>query len=42
MIKFLFNNLKNMPVVGDPIKAAYVGSLVKEVIQKGKQSPAKE
>lgn len=42
MIKFLFDNFKNMPVVGGPIKAAYVGSLVKEVIKNGKQSPAKE
>lgn len=31
-----------MPVVGDPIKAAYIGLLVKEVIKKGQGSPAKE
>ena len=30
-----------MPVVGGPIKAAYVGSLVKDLVQQGKNSPAK-
>lgn len=42
MIKFLFNNFSGMPVVGGPIKAAYVGSLVKDMIKQGKDSPVKE
>jgi hypothetical protein len=41
MIKFLFDNFRNMPVVGNPIKVAYVGSLVKDVVKKGKESPAR-
>ena len=41
MIKFLFDNFSGMPVVGGPIKAAYVGSLVKDLVQQGKNSPAK-
>ncbi len=31
-----------MPVVGGPIKAAYVGSLVKDLVQQGKNSPVKD
>jgi hypothetical protein len=42
MIKFLFNNFSGMPVVGGPIKAAYVGSLVKDLVQQGKDSPVKD
>lgn len=42
MIKFLFDNFSGMPVVGGPIKAAYVGSLVKDLVQQGKNSPVKE
>jgi hypothetical protein len=41
MIKFLFNTFGNVPGIGGPIKAAYVGSLVNELVQKGKDSPAK-
>lgn len=42
MIKFLFNNFSNVPGVGGAIKAAYVGSLVKDLVQQGKNSPAKD
>ena len=42
MIKFLFDNFKDFPVIGNFIKGLYVGSLVKELIEKGKHSPAKE
>jgi hypothetical protein len=42
MINFLFNNFSGMPVIGGPIKAAYVGSLVKNLIQQGKTSPVKD
>jgi hypothetical protein len=41
MIKFLFNTFGNVPGIGAPLKAAYVGSLVKDLIQQGKDSPAK-
>ncbi|CAN5368397.1 hypothetical protein BH09BAC5_BH09BAC5_16950 [soil metagenome] len=41
MINFLFNNFSGMPVIGGPIKAAYVGSLVKNLVQQGKNSPVK-
>jgi hypothetical protein len=41
MIKFLFNTFGNVPGIGGPIKAAYVGSLVNDLVQKGKNSPAK-
>ena len=40
MIKFLFNTFGNVPGIGAPIKAAYVGSLVKDLVQQGKNSPA--
>ena len=36
MIEFLFNNCKDFPVIGTPIKVAYVGFLVKNVIKEGK------
>lgn len=42
MIKFLFDNFKDTPVIGDPIKGLYLGSLVKELVEKGKHSPARE
>jgi hypothetical protein len=42
MIKMLFNTFGNAPLVGDAIKAAYVGSLVKDLVQQGKNSPAKD
>src|SRR5688572_19622442 len=42
MIKFLYNSFGNLPVVGDGLKAAYVGSLVKDLVQQGKNSPAKD
>lgn len=42
MIKFLFDNFRNMPGIGKPIKVAYIGHLVNEVVKKGKDSPAKE
>jgi hypothetical protein len=41
MIKFLFNTFGNVPGIGGPLKAAYVGSLVNDMIKKGKDSPAK-
>lgn len=41
MIKMLHSTFANVPVVGPALKAAYVGSLVKELVQKGKDSPAK-
>jgi hypothetical protein len=41
MIKFLFNTFGNVPGIGAPLKAAYVGSLVKDLVQQGKDSPAK-
>jgi hypothetical protein len=40
MIKFLFNTFGNVPGIGGPLKAAYVGSLVKDLVQQGKNSPA--
>lgn len=40
MIKVLFNTFGNTPVIGGPIKAAYIGSLVKDLVQQGKTSPA--
>jgi len=42
MIKMLYNTFGNFPIVGDGLKAAYVGSLVKDLIQQGKNSPAKD
>ena len=42
MIKFLYNTFGNMPMVGAPIKAAYIGSLVKDLVQQGKNGPAKD
>lgn len=41
MIKMLFNTFGNFPVIGGPIKAAYVGSLVKDLVQQGKNGSAK-
>jgi hypothetical protein len=41
MIKFLFDNCRDLPVVGGPVKGLYVGYLVKELIKKGKNSEAK-
>lgn len=41
MIKMLSSTFANVPVVGPALKAAYVGSLVKDLVQKGKDSPAK-
>ena len=38
MIKFLFDNLRNAPGIGGPIKAAYIGNLVKGVVKDGKKS----
>ncbi len=35
MLKFLFDNFKDTPVVGTPIKTAYVGSLVKNALDEG-------
>ena len=37
-LKLLFDNFKNFPIVGTPIKVAYVGHLVKGVVADGKQS----
>lgn len=37
----LSSTFANVPVIGPALKAAYVGSLVKELVQKGKDSPAK-
>lgn len=37
MIKFLFDNCKDFPVIGGPIKAAYIGVLVKNVVKEGKR-----
>ncbi len=42
MIPFLFKNFRKFPVIGDPIKAMYVGHLINEVATKGKDSPAVE
>lgn len=41
MIKVLHSALGGVPVVGPALKVAYIGSLVKTLIQKGKNSPAK-
>jgi hypothetical protein len=38
MIKFLFDNCKDFPVIGTPIKVAYIGYLVKNIIKEGKGS----
>jgi len=38
MIKFLFDYCRDFPLVGDAIKVAYVGSLIKNVVNEGKQS----
>ena len=38
MIKFMYSNFKNMPGIGNPIKAAYIGYLVKKVIKDGLKS----
>lgn len=38
MIQFLYDNFQNFPVIGTPIKIAYVAHLVKGVIDDGKQS----
>lgn len=38
MIKFLFENFSGLPVVGTPIKVAYIAHLVDGVITDGKQS----
>ncbi len=41
MVKFLFNNCRNFPVIGNPIKVAYVGYLVKNLVKKTKQDESK-
>jgi len=38
MIKFLFDKFRDAPIVGTPIKLAYVGYLVKGIINDGKHS----
>ena len=38
MIQFLFDNFQNFPVIGTPIKIAYVSHLVKGVIDNGTRS----
>lgn len=35
MIKFMYQNFRNMPGIGNPIKIAYISWLVKDVIKKG-------
>ena len=37
----LFGTCRNLPLVGPAITAAYVGSLVKDLVKQGKDSPAK-
>lgn len=37
MIKFLFDNCKDFPVIGTPITIAYIGMLVKNVVKEGKR-----
>ena len=36
MLKFLFNNFKNVPGVGGAITAAYLGSLINDLVNKSK------
>lgn len=38
MINFMYNNFKNMPGIGNAIKAAYFGKLINDVIKKGVKS----
>lgn len=38
MIKFLFDNFQNFPVIGTPIKIAYISHLVNGVINDGVRS----
>lgn len=38
MIQFLFDNFQNFPVIGTPIKIAYISHLVKGVIDNGTRS----
>ena len=41
MIKFLYSTFGSVPGLSGPLKAAYVGSLIKDLVQQGKDSPAK-
>lgn len=42
MIVFLYKNFKNFPVIGNPIKGAYVGYLIKNLVKKTKVGEAKK
>ena len=42
MIKFLFKNFKNFPVIGNSIKVAYVEYLVKNLVKKTEQQDIRE
>lgn len=42
MLKFLFTNLKDAPVVGGMITAAYIGSLINDLVGKSKDQNVKE
>jgi len=41
MIKFLYSTFGSIPGLSGPLKVAYVGALVKDLVQQGKNSPAK-
>ena len=41
MIKFLYSTFGNVPGLSGPLKAAYLGSLIKDLVKQGKDSPAK-
>jgi len=42
MLKFLFENFKDAPVVGGMITAAYIGSLVNDLVSKSNEKQVKE
>ena len=41
MIKFLYSTFGSIPGLSGPLKVAYVGALVKDLVKQGKDSPAK-
>jgi hypothetical protein len=42
MIVFLYKNFKNFPLIGKPIKVAYVGYLVKNLVKKTEVNESKK
>ena len=41
MIKFLYSTFGNVPGLSGPLKVAYAGALINDLVKQGKDSPAK-